>query len=112
MTIGYTVVSRPDPQDEPLERNSEFCLCGRDPDSVEVREELIKAITLSMRYDLAQGGCLCDAAEAFDEVVASLVPGEVQNLEQLKQGIDSMVEVPKAGSEYSIDLRPEGAWLR
>ena len=78
MTIGYTVVSRPDPRDEPLERNSEFCLCGRDPDSVEVREELIKAITLSMRYDLAQGGCLCDAAAAFDEVVASLVPDEAQ----------------------------------
>ena len=111
MTIGYTLFSRFDPQDESIERNSEFCLCGRDPESVEVRRELIKAIALSMRFGLVQGGCLSDAAAAFDEIFASLVPDEVQNLEQIKQDIESMIEAPGEGSEYSIDLKPEGSWL-
>ena len=111
MTTGYTLFSRFEPQDELIERNSEFCLCGRDPDSVEVRRELIKAIALSMRFGLVQDGCLCDAAAAFDEIFASLVPDEVQNLEQIMQDIEGMIEVPGAGSELSIDLRPEGPWL-
>ena len=81
-----------DPQDGPAVRNTKFCLCGRDPSSAEVRKELIKAMALSLRYDLVQGGCLENAAAAFDKIFANLVPDEARNLERLMQDIDGSLE--------------------
>ena len=75
-----------DPQDGPAVRNTKFCLCGRDPSSAEVRKELIKAMALSLRYDLVQGGCLENAAAAFDKIFANLVPDEARNLERAHAG--------------------------
>ena len=97
--------------DEPAVRDSSFCLCGRDPVSADVREELVKATALSLRYGLVLGGCLGDAAAAFDEIIASLQPNETRKLERLKQDINDMLEGSTVEPAFSEESKPEGAWL-
>ena len=111
MTDEWDVDTGIDLQNEPVMRESSFCLCGRNPASSEVREDLIKAIALSLRYDLVQSGCLANAAAAFDKIFVSLVPEEVRNLERLMQGIGNTLDGQAVESASSGEAKPEGAWL-
>ena len=81
-----------DLQREPIVREASFCLCGRDPNSTEVREELSKALALSTRYNVDLGGCLEDAAAAFDEIFENLLPKEARKMERLMQDIHRSLE--------------------
>ena len=100
-----------DSQDVPVLSELHFCLCGRDPDSADVREELVKATALSLRFGLVLGGCLEDAAAAFDEIFASLLPTEARDLEQLLQDIDNTLDGSTVEPASSDEAKPSGAWL-
>ena len=100
-----------DLQRDPIMREGRFCLCGRDPKSAEVREELSKALALSARYNVDLGGCLEDAADSFDEIFENLLPKEARKLEQLMQGIHSSLEGAIGESVFSGEARPEEALL-
>ena len=47
---------------EQFDMEMDLCLCGRDPDSDEVRAEVAKAMALTVRFGLIPGGCLRDVA--------------------------------------------------
>ena len=100
-----------DPQEGAVVRKTNFCLCGRDPASAEVRKELIKAMALSIRYDMVQGGCLGNAAAAFDKIFKKLVPDEVRELQRVMQEIDSTLGGPDADSNSLGKAEPRKAWL-
>ena len=95
----------------PVSSKIHLSLCARDPTSAEVREEVIKAMALNLRYGLVPGGCLEDAAAAFDKIFVSLQPNEARNLERLLQDIDSTLEGPTVESVSSGEAKPGGAWL-
>ena len=81
----WDVDTETDLRRDPIMREGRFCLCGRDPESTEVREELSKALALSARYNVDLGGCLEDVANAFDEIFVNLLPKEVRKLERLRR---------------------------
>ena len=85
MADEWDVETGIDPQRDLIVREASFCLCGRDPNSTEVREELSKALALSARYNVDLGGCLEDAADAFDEIFVNLLPKEARKLERLRR---------------------------
>ena len=66
---------------------------------------------LSLRFGLVLGGCLEDAAAAFDEIFASLLPTEARDLEQLLQDIDNTLDGPTVEPASSDEAKPSGAWL-
>ena len=99
-----------DPLDERVSE-MQLCLCGRDPDSAEVRAEMVKAMALSLRYGLVFGGCLWQAAEAFDTLFVSLLPGEARELEQMLQEIDTTYAERIAESVVPEDIEPNKARL-
>ncbi len=47
----------------------ELCLCDRDPDDPDVRDETQRALALSIHYQIELTGCLYKLAEAFDRLV-------------------------------------------
>ena len=98
------------PEDESVVIDLDLCLCGRDPTSTEVREDLIKVVALRERFGLVQGGCLRDAAEAFDEIFESLKPREAQRLKRQLHDIDSTLEGP-TGSGSSKSVESGRSWL-
>jgi len=75
-----------------------LCTCGRDPSSAEVRAEAIKVMALSVRYGLVTGGCLRDAALAFDEIYVNLVPSEARQLDTVLTGIRQSMNADDGGS--------------
>ena len=86
MAEEWDVETGIDPQRDLIVREASFCLCGRDPNSTEVREELSKALALSARYNVDLGGCLEDAADAFDEIFVNLLlKEEARKLERLRR---------------------------
>ena len=105
------VETRIDLRRDPIMREGRFCLCGRDPESTEVREELSKALALSTRYNVDLGGCLEDAADAFDEIFENLLPKEARRLEQIMQGIHRSLKGAIGESVFSGEARPEEALL-
>ena len=71
-----------------------LCLCGRDPDTPEVRIESAKAVTLSVRYGLVLGGCLWQAAEAYDHLYVTLIPSEARKLDALLAEVTDNLKDP------------------
>lgn len=61
-----------------------LCLCGRNPNTAELRAEAAKAIALSLRYGLVMDGCLWQAAAAYDEIYIAVTPGEARKLDALR----------------------------
>ena len=98
------------PEDESVVIDLDLCLCGRDPASAEIREELIKVIALRERFGLVLGGCLRDAAEAFDEIFESLKPRKARSLKRHLYDIDHTLEGP-TGSLYSESVESGRSWL-
>ena len=71
-----------------FEAETGLCLCGRDPASAEVREDMVKVMALSLRYGLVLSGCLRDAAAAFDNIFIALLPNEARELDHLLMEIE------------------------
>ncbi|WP_419738641.1 hypothetical protein [Ruegeria sp.] len=76
-----------------------LCLCGRDPDTPELRAEFAKAVALSVRYGLVLGGCLWQVAEAYDDIHVTLIPGEARKLDALRAEVSDTLTVSEADME-------------
>ena len=87
----------------PFDMEMNLCLCGRDPASGEVRAEVVKAMTLGVRFGLIPGGCLRDVAAAFDDIFTALMPVEARDLGQLMEEIAENM----AGIAVDTDVPPE-----
>ena len=85
----------------------DLCLCGRHPDSDEVRAEVVKAMALTVRFGLIAGGCLRDVAMSFDDIVVALMPVEARDLEQLMEEIAENM----AGVATDTDVPPEAGLM-
>ena len=55
------------------------------------------------------GGCLRDAATAFDNIFVSLLPNEARELEHLLVEIEGSLERTEAAMFLSTGLEPDGA---
>ena len=100
----------PDRHTADLMMKLNLCLCGRNPESNEVREELLKAIILCFRYKLVSGGCLVDVADAFDRIYAGLAPGEIRAIDDLMKNLDFELS-EESDLEAFENMVPEGTYL-
>ena len=81
---------------EQIDIEMDLCLCGRHPDSEEVRAEVVKAMALTVRFGLIPGGCLRDVAASFDDIFVALMPVEARDLGQIIEEIaENMTGIAK-----------------
>ena len=89
-------------------REMDLCFCDRDPASAEVRKDMAKVMTLNLRYGLVLSGCLGDAAAAFDNIFAALLPTEARELEHLLVDIEGGLDWAEADTFLSAESEANG----
>ena len=83
-----------------------LCLCGRDPGAGTVIREIAKAVALLLEFDLCLGGCIRNAAAAYDNIHKGLKTGQATQLCQSMIEARAVLEAhfqDQPGSQDLID---------
>ena len=108
---GTITISTEDKSGETSEMN--ICLCGRDPNSEDVMQNIIILIAFCQYYKMTIHGCLEDIAPGFINIFNGLQPGEAEKLNKIIGKISKSVN--KSIWEPSVEdlnnFKPQGQWL-